>query len=283
MSLTAADEKAYYENQYARFLALPDGDLRFTPSGFLADLDNPHKEVFERRRLYASTLAALSRMHLQGKRVLDYGCGTGDFGLWMATSEGARVTFLDLSENAVAVCLRRAEASDVATLCEGVARDAADLSCFADASFHLIFGCASLHHTIKYPGAWKELLRVLKPGGTLVLTETYGNNPLLNGLRRWNWRRSALPEEQGEDVIFCDEHVAILRQSFADVQLRPMHLLGMLKRAMRGRYHQSPVRWLLHVLNGLDQVLLSSLPFLKRHCGEVLVIARNHRTLRAEH
>jgi SAM-dependent methyltransferase len=49
--------------------------------------------------------------------------------------------------------------------------------------FDLIFGSFALHHTLKYPRARDELLRVLKPGGRLVLVETYGNNPLLNAAR----------------------------------------------------------------------------------------------------
>ncbi|MCW5965015.1 MAG: hypothetical protein KIT83_13325, partial [Bryobacterales bacterium] len=134
-----------------------------------------------------------------------------------------------------------------------------------------------LHHTIKYPGAWNELLRVLKPGGALVLTETYGNNPLLNALRRWNWRRSALPEEQGEDVIFNREHVAILREAFTEVQLRPMHLLSMAKRACRGRHHLALVRWLLRLLGAADRALLTIVPSLRSHCGEVLVVATGRR------
>jgi ubiquinone/menaquinone biosynthesis C-methylase UbiE len=277
MATDAAAEKAYYEARYAAFLHLPAGDLRFTPGGFLADLENPAKEVYERRELYRATLTALGRLGLRDQHVLDYGCGTGDFGLWMATAERARVTFLDLSENAVAVCLRRAEASGVAERCEGVARDAADLSCFTDATFDLVYGCASLHHTIKYPGAWKELLRVLKPGGALVLTETYGNNRLLNALRRWNWKREGLAEEQGEDVIFNEEHVAILRESFEDVQVQPMGLLSMAKRAMRGRFRQGGIRALLGLLRAADAVLLRLFPPLGRQCGEVLVVARGRR------
>ncbi|MCC7340366.1 MAG: class I SAM-dependent methyltransferase [Bryobacterales bacterium] len=274
MSTHAAAEKAYYEARYAAFLDLPPDDLRFTPSRFLADLEDPRKEVYERKELYRATLTALGRLNLRGRSVLDYGCGTGDFGLWMATAERARVTFLDLSENAVEVCLKRAAASGVATQCDAVARDAADLSCFADAAFDLVYGCASLHHTIKYPGAWSELLRVLKPGGDLVLTETYGNNALLNALRRWNWKREGLSADQGEDVIFDDEHAAILRRHFPEVVLQPIGLFAMAKRALRGRFHLAPARALLRSLQAVDAALLGAAPRLKSQCGEVLVVAR---------
>ncbi len=277
MPTDATSEKAYYESLYAKFLDFSDDELRFTPEQFLADLEDPVKEVYERRVLYRATLNALSRLDLHGRAVLDYGCGTGDFGLWMASAEQACVTFLDLSENAVAVCLRRAAASGVAERCDGVARDASDLSCFADASFDLVYGCASLHHTIKYSGAWSELLRVLKPGGALVLTETFGNNPVLNALRRWNWRREGLAEEQGEDVIFNEEHVAVLRKSFAHVDLLPMGILAMAKRAMRGRFQYSLVRGALAGLRAVDAALIATLPPLNRYCGEVLVVAREKR------
>lgn len=277
MSTTSLDEKAFYEERYAPFLACSASDLRFTPGQFLSDLANPAKDVYERFDLYAATLKALSSLSLRDKRVLDYGCGTGDFGLWMATAERARVTFLDLSENAVALCLRRAEISRVADLCAGVARDASDLSCFPDACFDLVFGCASLHHTIKYPGAWKELLRVLKPDGVLVLTETYGNNAILNALRRWNWKREGIAEEQGEDVIFNREHVALLRQGFEDVKLQPMGLLAMAKRALRGRLRHPLPRALFLTLRAIDGVILAAIPALKTYCGEVLVVAARKR------
>lgn len=275
MSTHAAAEKAYYEARYAAFLNLPPGDLRFTPTGFLADLEDPRKEVYERKDLYRATLKALGRLNLPGKRVLDYGCGTGDFGLWMATAERARVTFLDLSENAVEVCLERAKASGAAGHCDGVARDAADLSCFAGATFDLVYGCASLHHTIKYPGAWSELLRVLKPGGDLVLTETYGNNTLLNALRRWNWEREGLSEDQGEDVIFNEEHLVILRKHFAEVSAQPMGLFSMAKRALRGRFHLAAARAAIRSLQLADAALIGLVPRLKSQCGEVLVVARD--------
>ncbi len=277
MPTTSLDEKAFYEERYAPFLAFSPDDLRFSPGLFLEDLSNPAKNVYERFDLYAATLRLLSSLSLRGKTVLDYGCGTGDFGLWMATAEGAHVTFLDLSENAVQLCLRRAEVSGVADLCSGVARDASDLSCFADNSFDLVFGCASLHHTIKYAGAWNELLRVLKPQGMLVLTETYGNNALLNALRRWNWKREGVAEEQGEDVIFNHEHVTLLQASFREVTLIPMGLLAMAKRGLRGRLHQALPRALFLALREVDRGLLAAVPPLKRYCGEVLVVASGNQ------
>lgn len=282
MPTSVLEEKAYYEARYAPFLAFPADSLRFTPRQFLKDLEDPSKEVHERLLLYAATLRKLSTLSLRGKRVLDYGCGTGDFGLWMAVSEGANVTFLDLSENAVALCLRRAELSGVGERCQGVACDAADLSCFPDQHFDLVFGCASLHHTMKYQGSWAELLRVLKPDASLVLTETYGENPILNALRRWNWKREGLDESQGEDIIFGNDHIRLLRQGFESVELQPFSLLSMSKRALRGRLHQPLPGALYRWLRGIDAAMIAAFPPVQRLCGEVLVTAQRKRSVEAK-
>src|SRR5207253_5818587 len=120
---------------------------------------------YERRLLYRATMRALETTPLRGMRVLDYGCGPADFGLWMAT-EGADVTVLDLSAAAIEVALKRAHASGVAV--RGIGADASDLRILNDAEFDLVFACAALHHTMKYPGAVEELARIMRPGGRLV-------------------------------------------------------------------------------------------------------------------
>ncbi|MGD0302476.1 MAG: class I SAM-dependent methyltransferase, partial [Bryobacteraceae bacterium] len=175
MTISADLERDFYDASYAQFLNLPESDLVCTRQTLLADLANPAKPIYERRRLYSAILKTLLAEPVVGRAVLDYGCGTGDWGLMLA-GEGANVTFLDLSPVAIQVTQRRAAAGGVADRVRGVARDASDLSCFRDEEFDLIYGSAAVHHTLKYPGALEELLRVLRPGGRLVLAETYGNN-----------------------------------------------------------------------------------------------------------
>ncbi len=208
-----------------------------------------------------------------GCSVLDYGCGLGEWGVLMAT-EGARVALLDLSPVAIEIGLRRAAANGVAGLVRGFARDASDLSCFRDAEFDLIYASAALHHTLKYPNALAELLRVLRPGGKLVLAETYGNNPILNGMRRLRWRLSRQPEEAGEDIILSDRELDLLRRHFSRVDATPMNLLAMAKRLCRGRFHARPVRAIMGGLETVDFRLLKVFPSWRRYCGEVLVVAQ---------
>lgn len=272
MTITAEEERGFYDDFYSKHLSFPDDALLCDRPHMRADLDNPANPIYERRRLYATVLELLLSQPLQDRAVLDYGCGIGPWGVLLAT-EGARVTLLDLSPVGIQVGLRRARINGVAQRVRGVARDASDLSCFADNEFDLIYASAAIHHTLKYPNALRELVRVLKPGGRLVVAETYGNNRLLNLARRLRWRLSREPAEAGEEILLSDREIALLRPHFRHLQVRPLNLLAMAKRLFRGRFTNPLVRGLMWALEVTDAALLKLAPPLRRYCGEVIVLA----------
>lgn len=272
MSITSAQEQQFYDSTYAAHRHTPDHALRTNRESMLRDVNEPTGAFYERRKLYSAVLRELLSEPLSGRVVLDYGCGVGEWGVLMAT-EGARVTLLDLSPVAIEIGLRRAAANGVAHSVRGYARDASDLSCFADGEFDLIYASAALHHTLKYPNALAELLRVLRPKGKLILAETYGNNPILNGMRRLRWRLSRQPEEAGEEILLGDRELNLLRGHFSRLDATPMNLLAMAKRPFRGRFESRAVCAIIRCLEAIDLRLLKLLPSLGRYCGEVLVVA----------
>lgn len=270
--ITAAQEREFHDAQYRQFLALPDHALRLDRAVLEANLSDPANPFFERRLLYRASMRALEAEPLPGKRVLDYGCGPADFGLWMAT-EGAEVTLLDLSPLAIELGLKRAKASGVTRRVKGVAADASKLDMFADAAFDLVFACASLHHTLKYPGVLVELARVMRPGARLVLCETWGGSPLLNVARKWRANSQGQPEAQGEDIISSEE-LKLLAPYFEEMEVEHLNLLAMAKRLLRGRLGGSAARTLLRALEAADRALLAALPALRNWCGEAVITAR---------
>lgn len=272
MGVTAEQERAFYDDIYAQFLSMPVDSLVFSRATLEADLANPAHPVWERRALYKSVLQTLDSRDLRNKVALDYGCGTGDWGLLMGY-EGAMVTCLDLSPVAAEVVRRRAEVSGLSDRVTAVAQDASDLRRFPDEQFDLVYASAAIHHTLKYPNALQELVRVLKPGGLLLLAETYGNNPVLDNLRRLRWRLARQPAEAGEDILFGDQELRLLSEHFRILKVSPMNLLAMGKRFFRGHFHRRSVRSMIGLLESCDSFLFSILPGCRRYCGEVLVLA----------
>ena len=272
VAISSDQEQAHYDALYSRFSAVPDDDLIWNRETLLRDVNNPRQAMYERRRLYLAALDFLLKENLAGKTVLDYGCGLGEWGTLMAT-EGANVTLLDLSNAAIQIGLRRARASGVADRVRGCARDANDLSCFSDGEFELVFACAALHHTLKYPAALQELCRVIRPGGTLLLVETYGNNRILNLLRRTHWITAGQPAEAGEDIIIGTTELALLSGYFSRVSVYPLNLTAMAKRFFRGHFQHSSARMAVHIFEAVDRGILGICPFLSRYCGEAIIIA----------
>jgi 2-polyprenyl-3-methyl-5-hydroxy-6-metoxy-1,4-benzoquinol methylase len=267
VSISVDQERGFYDAQYSKFLNAPDHELVCTRATLLADLNNPRHPIWERRRLHLLVLEHLLAEPVRGLRVLDYGCGTGDWGLMLA-SEGADVTLLDLSPRAIELVERRAKAGGVTV--RGVARDASELSCFRDGEFDLVYASAALHHTLKYPGASEELARVVRPGGRVILAETWGENPLLKRARQLRARFQQESEEQGEEIILGEREVALLRKHFSRVQVYPLNLLAMAKRFFRGHFHIA--RPLIRTLETADHILLAVAPALRQWCGEAMIV-----------
>lgn len=107
-----------------------------------------------------------------GKTVLDAGCGSGRFGIYIAKS-GSRVTMLDLSQNQLDIAREKCEEAGVSDNIEGyIHASVTDLAKIADDSFDTVvcYGAVFnyLHeHTEK---ALSELIRVTKSGGEILLS-----------------------------------------------------------------------------------------------------------------
>jgi SAM-dependent methyltransferase len=107
--------------------------------------------------------AALDAAHVTpGTRLLDAGCGAGLLAL-LASLRGARVTALDASPALLAIARERLPAADVR---EG------DLEAlpFADASFDVVTAVNSVFYAADMAAAMRELGRVVRPGGRVVVT-----------------------------------------------------------------------------------------------------------------
>lgn len=113
---------------------------------------------------------------VRDKRVLEYGCGQGDFATWLL-DQGANVVGIDISEFNIAKCGERAAAKFDATRYSFMVMDA-HVTPFPDHSFDRILGNGILHH-LDLSAAMREVDRLLKPGGKALFHEPLGDNPLM--------------------------------------------------------------------------------------------------------
>jgi SAM-dependent methyltransferase len=138
------------------------------------------------------------------RRVLDVGCGTGEFAERLRRDLGAEVTAVDLSARMVGL-----------TAARGVSAQVADLQAlpFADREFDVVVANWVLYHVPDLDRGLAEAARVLRPGGALI-AGTQGRDHLLNVWRFLGdpWQ----PELSFDDV----SGEAALRRHFASVEVR---------------------------------------------------------------
>jgi len=105
---------------------------------------------------------------IRGRTVLDAGCGSGVFCGIFAEKRAEHVIGVDISRGSLAAARRRlgAHAPRPATLAEA---DMLRLP-FRDGRFDIVWCWGAVHHTVSPPDAIRELARVTKPGGTLLIT-----------------------------------------------------------------------------------------------------------------
>lgn len=171
----------YVCSDCGRSFPLERGIVRFVAPENYADSFGFQWQRYDRTQLDDATCTisevdfirktGLTRQDLEGKLVLDVGCGMGRFAE-VVTRWGARVVGIDLSAAAEVAARNLKEREFVA-----FQADVFDLP-FAPETFDLIYSLGVLHHTPDCEQAVKVLPHYLKPGGKLAVW-------LYSGYNKW--------------------------------------------------------------------------------------------------
>ena len=121
---------------------------------------------------------------LRGQKVLEVGCGRGDFAVWLAGKfSQTEVNAVDFSVEAIHIAKSRAVSSGA--LVKFAVNDAESLA-FRDCSFDYVISCECMEHVADPFRMASEIYRVLRPGGRFILTtENYFNGMILAWLQTW--------------------------------------------------------------------------------------------------
>lgn len=128
---------------------------------FASEFDSKMNMYDTNKRLEVFFEEFLSTEDLNGKSLLDAGCGTGWFSK-IASEKGASVTSMDLGENLLAEVAKKCDSKRVVGSILEIP--------FPENTFDVVVSSEVIEHTPDPYKALHEIYRVLKPGGIMVLS-----------------------------------------------------------------------------------------------------------------
>jgi SAM-dependent methyltransferase len=196
---------------------------------------------------------------VEGKKILEYGCGQGLYSVNFALL-GAQVYAFDISEGMVRIAKMIAQINGVTARVAVV--DGEKLA-YCDEIFDLIWGTAILHH-LNLDKAAYEIHRILKKQGVAIFVEPLGHNPLIN-LYRFFTPKKRTPSEK--PLTFQD--IQTLEGYFSEVSHYEFQLFGGIATALSIIFRTKSFirsKVLNNFLSKVDDAIFRFFPFTRRFC-----------------
>ncbi len=105
---------------------------------------------------------------LEGKRILDLGCGTGERCMDYLNRGAAKVTGIDISEKMLAVAKSENSSPDI-TYLNMPMEDIGSL----EGEFDVVISSLALHYVEDFPGVVKNVYRLLSEGGIFLFSQEH--------------------------------------------------------------------------------------------------------------
>jgi len=219
---------------------------------------------------------------IEGKNVLDIGCGLGEVSVYFATL-GANVTASDLSPGMCTAAKELAAMHGVAINTHIASSESIGLA--ETEQFDIIYAGNVLHH-VDIDKTLAQILPHLKDDGQFVSWDPVAYNPVINVYRRM---ASEVRTEDEHPLTRAD--LAKLNKYFGSVETRFYWLTTLVifvimaliqrrnpnkERYWKAVIHEAPKwAWIYVPLEKLDQFLMNIFPPLRWLCWNVVVIACN--------
>ena len=206
-------ERAEIERSSVEATLTPDASLRVGGGTFERYASPPADTAYPLE--YAYHLLG----DVSGKRVVDFGCGSGANSVLLA-GRGAHVWGIDISEDLLRLARRRLDVSGRSGGATFIAGSAHDMP-FPDASIDVVFGIAILHH-LDLDLVSREVRRVLRPGGRAIFQEPVRNSAVVRFARRLIPYRA--PDISPFERPLTDAELARFANGFSAVSVRAFAL-----------------------------------------------------------
>lgn len=223
---------------------------------------------FMRANCFNYAIKQIPLDNLKGKIILDYACGTGWVGVFLAL-HGAYVYGFDISSKSVELAKERAKINGVEENATFQVMSASNLEFYESDMFDYCIGIGALHHVIKYPNIGKELSRVMKRNSISVFAENLGENQIINLIHWLIWKNKGIQDV--EHMLSYREYREVGKY-FTSYTIKEISLLFSVKRLF-GHITKSNVAFsILKKIEKLDEKLLVRFPILKKYCSEAVAI-----------
>ncbi len=243
------DEKKFTDDYAVQRLSLLPGDLRHRAVNSFEDLC----EGIDYLRSAPSFFGDLS-----GKKALEMGCGDGWISLRLGGS-GASVWACDISAKIIELAKRYAEAADLDIAFETMK---CEEMTYEDDFFDIVFMHFALHHC-DIAATAKQIKRVLKPGGKVILSEDYAYHPAFRIYRALTPGRHSKYERP-----LTDADISLFTSQFSSHSLEYSGLLNVFE-GSNSRFIR-PVR---SALRKTDSFIYENLGFVNRYSRIVIIKA----------
>lgn len=261
------EEREYHNVAYRNATPFDFGSFKFDREQvweYFADPWRDGQSITGRRN--RRFLERMDLTKIAGKRILDVGCGNGQFSVFFAMY-GAEVWGIELSEVGIDVANATAQMNGVSDSCHFIVGDATATD-FPTGHFDYITFSAALHHLVKYPGMREETWRLLKPSGAIVFCDILRDNKIYNACKSIY---HVFNPETDSGVNIKMEDYEEFWHGYETVIIEQFSLLEGWKRFVPKKVALSaPGRSLLRVTTKADEALLSAFPKLRRYCLEIV-------------
>jgi len=208
------------------------------------------------------------RNNCKGVRVLDYCCGNGEDGVYIAKNGAAEVVGIDISNTSIENCSRLAQRHGVGHVATYRIADAENTG-FQDSSFDVITEYGALHH-LDLDKAFREITRVLKADGKVICNEALAHNVFIHLYRKLT---PDLRTEWEVDHIMRKKDFKVAEKYFGRVEMHFFHLFTLFAVPFRKFPFFGA---LLAVLEAIDAILLK-LPIIKWQAWQVVFVLSEPR------
>jgi 2-polyprenyl-3-methyl-5-hydroxy-6-metoxy-1,4-benzoquinol methylase len=220
----------------------------------------PHVFQSPNTRRAEERFDALTRAAVNGRQVLDMGCGEGRSSERLLELGAAHVLGVDISQTAIERAQARAQPGRLEFRLGDVTHE-------LDGSFGCIFGRSILHHLnyqVLLPYLYEHHLTA---GGVMLFMEPQGENRLIR-----LYTRLVASAHTPDERSFMQSDRDWLRTHFADIELHPVNYLTLPAAIATSRLPLAPDNIILRVCDGVDEWLATRVPRLNSHYRQTIVV-----------